>query len=93
MKFGIAFLAAVAAMACGGIAAAGEIDKAVVVKVADQAVVEPAPRLRHRHVLLLPYPYPAACEAVLFPRSPQCAGRPAAFGPYAPYPWDRYVAY
>jgi hypothetical protein len=96
MKFEIAFLTALAVVACGRTAAAGEVDNAVVVKVADLAVVEPAPRLRpHRHIHIRPpsYPYPAACESVLFPRSPLCAGRPAAFGPYAPYPWDRYVAY
>jgi hypothetical protein len=37
--------------------------------------------------------YPAACEAVIFPRSPLCAGRPASFGPYAPYPWYLYWYY
>jgi hypothetical protein len=100
MKFGIALLAALTFVACCRIAAAGEIDRAVVVKVADQAVLEPAPRLRRHRYVVRPYvvrppadPYPAACESVFFPRSPQCAGRPAAFGPYAPYPWDRYVSY
>jgi hypothetical protein len=28
-------------------------------------------------------PYPVACEAVMFPRSPLCAGRPA----YYPFWW------
>jgi hypothetical protein len=95
MKFGIAMLAALTLVACCRAAVAGGIDQAVVVKVADQAVLELAPRLRrHRHVVRAPaYPYPAACESVFFPRSPQCAGRPAAFGPYAPYPWDRYVSF
>jgi hypothetical protein len=97
MKFGIAILTALAIVACGRIALADENDKAVVVKAADQAVVEPAPRLYgrpHRHVVRpLPYPYPAACEAVLFPRSPLCAGRPASYGYYAPYPWNLYWSY
>jgi hypothetical protein len=35
--------------------------------------------------------YPGACEAVIFPRSPLCAGRPASFWPYAP--WNYYVYY
>ena len=90
MKFGIAFLATVTAMGCGRIAAAGQIDKAVVIKVADQAVVA-LPLRPHRHARLLTYP--AACEAVLFPRSPLCAGRPASYGPYAPYPWNLYWSY
>jgi hypothetical protein len=94
MKFGIAFLPALAVVACGRVAAADEIDKAIVVKVADLVVVEPAPQLRrHLHVRPRTYPYPAACESVLFPRSPLCAGRPASYGYYAPYPWNNYWLY
>lgn len=92
MKFGIAFLAlsALAVVACGRIATAGEIDKAVIVKVADLAVPKPPPQRHHRrHRARMPL----ACEAVLFPRSPLCEGRPAAFGPYAPPPWNQYVAH
>jgi hypothetical protein len=33
-----------------------------------------------------PYPYPLACEAVKFPRSPLCAGRP-----YRPSPYGRWL--
>jgi hypothetical protein len=94
MKFGIAFFAALAVVACGRIAAAGEVDKAVVIKVADLAVPEP-PRRHHRrhHRRHSEEREPLACESVLFPRSPLCEGRPAAFGPYAPAPWDQYVAH
>jgi len=35
--------------------------------------------------------YPRACESVIFPRSPLCAGRPATLGPYAPFPWNFFV--
>ncbi len=94
MKFGITILAlaALAVVACGRIAAAGEIEKAVVVKVADQAVPEP-PRWHHRrHHRRHRERMPLACESVLFPRSPLCEGRPAAFGPYAPSPWNHHVA-
>jgi len=63
-----------------------------VIKVADQVGTYPPQwpaRPRHRFVLL-PFVglYPGACEAVIFPRSPLCAGRPASFGPYAPFPWN-----
>jgi hypothetical protein len=64
-----------------------------VIKVADQDVAAPAPRLRRPHRLVRyndSPPPPVACEAVLFPRSPRCAGRPAAYGPYATYPWNLY---
>lgn len=29
--------------------------------------------------------YPVACHAVVFPRSPLCAGIPLAYDPYFPY--------
>jgi hypothetical protein len=35
-------------------------------------------------------PYPAACESVIFPRSPLCAGRPAAYDVPAPFNWIFY---
>jgi hypothetical protein len=37
-------------------------------------------------------PYPVACEAVIFPRSRLCAGRPANYGPYVffPFSWFWY---
>jgi hypothetical protein len=102
MKFGITISAALAIMAGNyfampGQAVAGNTDQAVVVKVADQDVVVPAPRVRrsHRFLVRLPdsYPYPLACESVLFPRSPACAGRPAAYGFYANFPWNHYKSY
>jgi hypothetical protein len=98
MKFGITVVAALAIMACGpaampGQAVAGDAGQAVVVKVADQDVVLPAPRVRRSHRVLVhrePYYYPVACESVLFPRSPACDGRPASYGWYATYPWNHY---
>ena len=98
MKLGITIFAALAAMACGCIASAGEINQVLVAKVADQFVATPAPRIRrhrfavHAYEPLEPLP-PVACEAVLFPRSPLCAGRPAAYGPYATYPYNFYWSY
>jgi hypothetical protein len=38
---------------------------------------------RYRSFTRYPLPLPLACEAVLFPRSPLCAGRPATLGPYS----------
>jgi hypothetical protein len=102
MKFGITISAALAViagnpLAVAGQAVAGETDRAVVVKVADQDVVVSAPRVRRSHRFLVrqpdPYPYPLACESVLFPRSPACVGRPAAYGFYATYPWNYYYKY
>jgi hypothetical protein len=98
MKFRTIIFPALAVMACSPAvmpvhAVAGDADQAVVIKVADQDVVLPAPRVRRSHRYLVPRPYyprPLACESVLFPRSPACAGRPASFGFYATYPWNHY---
>jgi hypothetical protein len=99
MKFGITISVALAAIACGhvvmpGQAVAGDAGQAVVVKVADQDVVVPAPRVQrsHRYLVRRPAydPQPIACGAVLFPRSPACAGHPAFYGPYATFPWNFY---
>jgi hypothetical protein len=39
-------------------------------------------------------PYPAACEAVIYPRSPLCAGRPAHWDPwYTPPLYNVFVYY
>ena len=38
-------------------------------------------------------PYPAACEAVIYPRSPLCAGRPAYFDPWYTPPVYNWFAY
>jgi hypothetical protein len=95
MKLGIVTLAALAAITCSRMAVAGNVNQGAVVKVADQVVVEPAPPLwrRHRHAPPYYVEYPVACGAVLFPRSSLCAGRPAAFGPYATYPFNYYRSY
>jgi len=34
-------------------------------------------------------PYRIACESVIFPRSPLCAGRPASYVPF-PFNWIFY---
>jgi hypothetical protein len=95
MKLRITIFAALAVTACGSIASAGEINQALVVKVADQIVAAPAPQIRHHRLVVRPYEPlpPVACEAVLFPRSPLCAGRPAAYGPYATFPYNSYWSY
>jgi hypothetical protein len=48
-----------------------------------------------RHVAhYQPYEWtPVACEAVIFPRSPLCTGRPAHFSPYSEFPFNLYVYY
>jgi hypothetical protein len=52
------------------------------------------PRDRHHVARYQPYPWtPVACEAVIFPRSPLCDGRPARFSPYSTLPFSAYVYY
>jgi hypothetical protein len=52
------------------------------------------PRDRHHVARYQPYPFtPVACEAVIFPRSAECAGRPARFSPYSALPFSAYVYY
>jgi hypothetical protein len=52
------------------------------------------PRDRHHVARYQPYPFtPVACEAVIFPRSAECAGRPARFSPYSTLPFSAYVYY
>jgi hypothetical protein len=80
---------------------AEEPNQHLLARVADQASLKrPASPNRPRHGSASRRPYasyehpapgyefPAACEALIFPRSPLCAGRPATFGPYAPFPWN-----
>jgi hypothetical protein len=38
-------------------------------------------------------PYPVACEAVIYPRSPLCARRPAYFDPWYTAPVYNWFAY
>jgi hypothetical protein len=98
MKLSITILAALALITFNRVSVAKEPSPDLVMRVADQVVAKPLvwASTRRRHVLVH-YRwnswYPAACEAVIFPRSPVCAGRPASFGPYAPYPWNAYVYY
>jgi hypothetical protein len=97
MKFGIAISAAFALTALTGVSAAEQISQSLVIKVTDQIGMYPPQgpiRLRHRFVHRPLYGLsPVACEAVIFPRSPLCAGRTASFGPYAPFPWNSYLYY
>lgn len=92
MTLRVTILAALALVAFEGISAAEGPSQGLLVKVADQVgVSRPLRPKSSRHYL----PYhrwygasPVACESVIFPRSPLCAGRPATFGPYAPFPWN-----
>jgi hypothetical protein len=97
MKLWITIFAALALIAFDRVAAAEQATQPPVIKIVNQVGTYPPQwptRLRHRHAYRFLYgAYPAACEAVIFPRSPLCAGRPASFGPYAPYPWNSYVYY
>ena len=98
MKRGIIILAALALTAAfNRVSAAEQASQNFFIRVADQVGTYP-PRWpgKLRHVLTYRHlygSYPVACEAVIFPRSPLCVGRPAAFGPYAPYPWNSYIYY
>jgi hypothetical protein len=94
MKLAITILAALALVAFNQFSAAAQTSQNFVIKVADRVVTYPPQwpaRPRHRFVYYRSFGYPAACEAVIFPRSPLCVGRPASFGPYAPYPWNTYL--
>jgi hypothetical protein len=80
MKLKSTILAVLAVFALSQVSLAEEADQR-----SDQVGVNqpPAPhRVLHRHALYRSYNwYPLACESVIFPRSPLCAGR-------APLPWD-----
>jgi hypothetical protein len=92
MKLRITILVALALIALDRLSAAQELGQGILVKVADQVGIDrPLRPNRSRHGLAYHRSYsghPVACEAVIFPRSPLCAGRPATFGPYAPFPWN-----
>jgi hypothetical protein len=95
MKLAITILAALALVAFNQVSAAAQTRQNFVVKVADRVGTYPPQwpiRPRHRFIYYRSYGlYPVACEAVIFPRTPLCAGRPASFGPYAPFPWNTYL--
>ena len=97
MKLGITILAALALIALDRVSAAEAPSQRLMIKVADQAgFQEPlwSSRPRHRFAHHRSYvSYPVACEAVIFPRSPLCTGRPAAFGPYGTFPRNLYWYY
>ena len=86
----ITILAALALIAFDQVSAAEEPSQRLMIKDADQVGMWPN---RTRQGLAHHRSYggpPVACEAVIFPRSPLCAGRPATFGPYGPFhlPWN-----
>lgn len=102
MKLAVIVAAGFALIALNRVAVADDWGQTFVLKVADQvdtivpphASVPPHARRHHRPAHRYSYsPYPVACEAVIFPRSPLCAGRPATFGRYAPFPWNMYWYY
>ena len=97
MKLGIAISAALALIACTEVSAAQQLSQSPVIKVTRQIGMYPPQgplTLPYRLVYYRSYGlYPVACEAVIFPRSLLCAGRPASFGPWAPYPWSSWVYY
>ena len=94
MKLGITILAALLLMAFDRASAAEEPSQHLMIKVADQVGTNRLPwsdRPRHGLAHHRSYGgYPVACEAVIFPCSPLCAGRPATFAPYGPFhlPWN-----
>lgn len=96
MKLRITILAAFALIAFDRVSAAEEPSQRLF-RVADKVGIDRPlwpTRSPHRLAHQRSYSrYPVACEAVIFPRSPLCAGRPAAFGPYAPYPWNTFLYY
>jgi hypothetical protein len=70
---------AVALLAANPMSAAQTTNEYLVSKVADQirpAWVRKSQRLRNPPIVSVPPIYPAACEAVAYPRSPLCADRP-----------------
>jgi hypothetical protein len=97
MKPWIAISAALAVMTFGRVAAAEVVYHPFGINPAYQVPTGPLTPFqpRYRHVARYqPYPWtPVACEAVIFPRSPLCVGRPARFSPYAEFPWNLYAYY
>jgi len=88
MKLRITILAALALIAFDRVSGADEASQRL--KVADQVSMWPnrTPKAPHHYGSY--GSHPVACEAVIFPRSPLCAGRPATFGPYGGFhlPWN-----
>jgi hypothetical protein len=87
----IMILAALALIAFDQVSAAEEPSQRLMIKDADHQVGMWPNRTRQGLAHHRSYGGPpVACEAVIFPRSPLCAGRPATFGPYGPFhlPWN-----
>ena len=89
----IAIFGALALIAFNRVSAAEESSQGLLINVANEVGTYQPPRsdrpwrppARERSYGA----YPVACEAVIFPRSPLCAGRPATFGPHVPHwPWN-----
>jgi len=89
MKRRIIILAALALIAFDRASLAEDPGRRLLSEAAGQGIHQPLRPHRSRLAYHRSYGgYPVACEAVIFPRSPLCAGRPATFGPYAPFPWN-----
>jgi len=94
MKLGIAMLAVIALIALNRVSTAEEISRSTPIKVTDQIGPYQPPwsdRSRRAPADYRSYRgYPVACGAVLFPRSPLCASRPANLGAYPGFhlPWQ-----
>jgi hypothetical protein len=94
MKNWIAVTAAVAVSTFSHAAAADVVYPPSMINPSYQVPFGPLTPFRpHGHVARYqPYPWtPVACEAVIFPRSTLCAGRPAGFSPYSELPFSLYV--
>jgi hypothetical protein len=99
MKPWIAISATLLAMTFSRAATADVVYQPFIINPAYQVPMGPLtafqPRHHRRHVARYePYEWtPVACEAVIFPRSPLCTGRPARFSPYSEFPFNLYVYY
>jgi hypothetical protein len=98
MKPWIAISAAFAVMTVSHAATADVVYHPFMINPAYQVPTGPLTLYRpyHRRHVARDQPYqwtPVACEAVIFPRSPLCTGRPARFSPYSEFPWNTYVYY
>jgi hypothetical protein len=83
MKLGVPILAVLALMALGRSPAAGEPGRPFFVETEKPPIWFLWRQYGRRHYRSHMW-YPYACESVIFPRSPLCAGRPIDAGPL---PW------
>jgi hypothetical protein len=84
MKFWIAVSAALAVMSLSR-ASVADVYRPAIINPAYHVALGPLTPWRPRIAVRYEphYGAPVACEAVMFPRSPLCAGRPAHFSPYS----------